>query len=339
MRSGTQNAGLISGFHAAAEHVLGNREERATMVETLRTRFLELLSEKGLSRVHLNSVAGKCVPHILSLSVPGAPSGPLAKLLEERGCLVATGSACGSHKAEPDPVLAAMGLRSELQSSAIRISFSAQNTLEEVSILANAFTIIRAADQPTARRKDPMNERAVLLRYHEIALKGFNRGWFEERLAINARKLIARAFNTPERKLEFTQLHSRLILHCDWNPSVREALGRLFGLASFSPAVAVRTDLDEITQVAIREFASYLAENPLPKSFRVFTRRSDKAVPETSMQVDRKVGTAVGERFPGMEVNLDHPEFTIGVEIRREKSYVWMDKVTGPGGLPVGTDG
>ena len=55
----------------------------------------------------------------------GYPSGPLARLLEERGCLVSTGSACSSQKAEPDAVLAAMGLPAALQTSALRVSFSA----------------------------------------------------------------------------------------------------------------------------------------------------------------------------------------------------------------------
>ena len=78
------------------------------------------------------------VPHIVSLSVPGYPSGPLAKLLEERGCLVSTGSACSSQKMEDDPVLTAMGLSPEISGSAIRISFSGSQTLKDVDVLSTA---------------------------------------------------------------------------------------------------------------------------------------------------------------------------------------------------------
>ncbi|MGZ3709231.1 MAG: hypothetical protein ACXWPM_10865, partial [Bdellovibrionota bacterium] len=38
-----------------------------------------------------------------------------------------------------------------------------------------------------------MNDRAILLRYNEIALKGENRRWFEDRLMINVRRLLERA--------------------------------------------------------------------------------------------------------------------------------------------------
>jgi cysteine desulfurase len=141
-RSGTQNAGLIAGFHAAAERTLAKREEYTKHTQALRARLQELLFAKGLlggekSPLRWNSPK-TAVPHIVSLSVPSFPSGPLAKLLEERFCLVSTGSACSSAKAEPDAVLTAMGLAPHLCNAAIRISFSGSNQLEEVDTLVNA---------------------------------------------------------------------------------------------------------------------------------------------------------------------------------------------------------
>lgn len=146
-RSGTQNAGLIAGFHAAAEQALREREARTARVRALRERFRQRLLEKGLLglepaapgrfAIHWNSPAD-AVPNIVNLSVPGYPSGPLAKLLEERGCLVSTGSACSSLKMEPDAVLAAMGLNQNLLSSAIRVSFSTCVELPDVDQLADA---------------------------------------------------------------------------------------------------------------------------------------------------------------------------------------------------------
>lgn len=143
-RSGTQNAGLIAGFHAAAQQTLSEREAYARHCAQLRSRFRELLLAKGL----FSSEPGKgvlqwnspedAVPHIISLSVPGYPSGPLAKLLEERHCLVSTGSACSSQKAEPDPVLTAMGCPPQIRTSAIRVSFSCHNELKDVDTLVDA---------------------------------------------------------------------------------------------------------------------------------------------------------------------------------------------------------
>jgi cysteine desulfurase len=138
LRSGTQSAGLITGFHAAAEKTLSQMKTAVDHTTSLRQHFRELLAErKLLDRVHWNSPED-AVPHIVNLSVPQFPSGPLAKLLEERLCLVSTGSACSSLKQEPDAVLKAMGLSLPFANSTLRVSFSASNTLEEVDTLAHA---------------------------------------------------------------------------------------------------------------------------------------------------------------------------------------------------------
>jgi cysteine desulfurase len=139
-RSGTQNAGLIAGFQLAAEQVLEKLEINIQYVWSLRKHFEELLRIKMANRIHINSPdrSSLSIPHIISLSVPGVSPGPLARLLEERGCIVSTGSACSSHKPEPEPVLAAMGLPAQIQNSAIRISFSRFNKIEELNVLVQA---------------------------------------------------------------------------------------------------------------------------------------------------------------------------------------------------------
>ncbi|MGZ3689019.1 MAG: cysteine desulfurase family protein [Bdellovibrionota bacterium] len=140
-RSGTQNAGLIAGFHRCAELALAHQKKFLDHTRSLRSRFQESLLSRGLlgKTIHWNSPADG-VPHIVSLSVPGFPSGPLAKLLEERACLVSTGSACSSAKAEPDAVLSAMGLPPAHYTSAIRISFSMFNSPEDVDHLVTSLS-------------------------------------------------------------------------------------------------------------------------------------------------------------------------------------------------------
>ncbi|MGE0616418.1 MAG: cysteine desulfurase family protein [Bacteriovoracia bacterium] len=142
-RSGTQNAGLIGGFHAAAAHMIENRQHFQEHTARLRDHFKKSLESRGLltsdakSPLHWNSPAD-AVPHIVSLSLPGMPTGPLSKLLEERGCLVSTGSACSSKKAAPDHVLECMGKDSCDTQSGLRVSFCSSNTLEEVDCLVTA---------------------------------------------------------------------------------------------------------------------------------------------------------------------------------------------------------
>lgn len=144
-RSGTQNAGLIAGFHAAAEEVLRKNPETMAKMRDLQSRFRQELENRGLvarpggptARLVWNS-PGSAAPHIISLSIPNLPSGPYAKLLEERGFLVSTGSACSSQKVEPDAALAAMGFPPSISGSALRVSFCDLNTAEDVVELAAA---------------------------------------------------------------------------------------------------------------------------------------------------------------------------------------------------------
>ncbi len=180
-------------------------------------------------------------------------------------------------------------------------------------------------------------ERAILLRYHEIALKGGNRGWFEDRLAINARKLLERAL--PQKApIEVERQSGRVLVHAEWDSTSREALSRVFGVSSLSPMRSVETSKEALLQAALEEFQNYAAKNGVPKSFRVLTRRSDKALPETSMEIDHFIGGALHDAFPMMKVDLKNPDFIMGVEIRTGRSYLWTEKHRARGGLPVGTN-
>ncbi|MBI4925244.1 MAG: cysteine desulfurase [Bdellovibrio sp.] len=146
-RSGTQNPGLISAFKIASQKAVAEQDQVTRHTLALRNYLLASLKNKKLltanldSPLRLNSPLDTqiSVPHIINLSAPGFPSGPWAKLLEEKNCIVSTGSACGSRKEESDEVLLAIGLSPKNQASqAIRISFSMRNTLQEIDILTNA---------------------------------------------------------------------------------------------------------------------------------------------------------------------------------------------------------
>lgn len=139
-RSGTQNAGLIAGFHSAARDCIEEMETRCARVRTLQQRFRDALTQAGLLTPsgpgHWNS-PDEALPHIVSLSFPKYPTGPLSRLLEERGCLVSTGSACSSAKSEPDRVLQAMGFDAPRCESMLRISFDAELEPADVDTLVS----------------------------------------------------------------------------------------------------------------------------------------------------------------------------------------------------------
>ena len=165
LRSGTQNAGLIAGFHAAAQLTLSKRSRYTEHTKSLRQELRKQFIARGLlnpdspknSRIHWNS-PDTAVSHIVNVSFPGLQAGAMARLLEERNCLVSTGSACSASKPQPDPVLAAIGAPSSLQTSAIRFSFSDKTVLSEIEVLGQAVqdSIERAAQlsgRPQKERK------------------------------------------------------------------------------------------------------------------------------------------------------------------------------------------
>ena len=55
--------------------------------------------------------------------------------LDRKGFAVASGSACSSDSSEPSHVLMAMGVMPDLAKGAVRVSFGANNTQEQLNAL------------------------------------------------------------------------------------------------------------------------------------------------------------------------------------------------------------
>ncbi len=179
---------------------------------------------------------------------------------------------------------------------------------------------------------------AILLRYHEIALKGGNRRRFEQCLAENTRKLLKRSLG-EENPIQVIRENGRIVLKTTWSFSTQETLRKVFGITSFSPMNIISTNLEEIKNFVLQDLTRISLTSKLPETFRIFTRRSDKALPETSMQIDAIVGEAVLKNFPNLKVDLKKPKLIIGIEIRARNSYIWTEKISARGGLPVGSNG
>ena len=135
MRSGTENLVGIAGFAAAAEEGFSNLDRSFTQLKRLRERAEELLGDLP---VKINQPSGAYAPHILSVTLPGVRSETMLHALSARGIYLSSGSACSSHSAKPSRSLLAFGLTPAEAETTVRISFSAENTEEEVCIFATA---------------------------------------------------------------------------------------------------------------------------------------------------------------------------------------------------------
>ncbi len=171
---------------------------------------------------------------------------------------------------------------------------------------------------------------AVVVHYHEIGLKGRNRGFFERRLVDN----LTDALEGCEASVEV--LRGRLLVHTSEPPSeaVLGAVGSTFGVAVYAPCLVGSPDLDAMGHAAL-ELISDLAPTD---TFAVSARRSQKDLPFTSHDVNVRLGDLIREAT-GAGVDLDRPDATVYVEAMGDRSLVYVDRRGGPGGLPVGVSG
>lgn len=95
----------------------------------------EKLTSTGL--VMLNSPED-AIPYILNISVPGYRSETLLHFLDAKGIFVSSGSACS--KGKLSYTLSALKLDSKRIDSALRISFSRENTKDDIDKLCDALT-------------------------------------------------------------------------------------------------------------------------------------------------------------------------------------------------------
>ena len=137
-RAGTENVPGIAGFGAAAIWARENLAANSAHLEMLRARF-----ERGLNEIGAQIIAEAAPrgPHISAFIIEGQRAESLALALDLRGIAVGTGSACASGALEPSHVLGAMGFDARAAKSALRVSFGAQNTREEVDEVLSVLAI------------------------------------------------------------------------------------------------------------------------------------------------------------------------------------------------------
>lgn len=177
---------------------------------------------------------------------------------------------------------------------------------------------------------------AFLIKYAEIGIKGKNRHVFEEALV----RQIRIALRPCEGRFNVIRTYGRVFVETtgDYDfDEVTEALSHVFGIWGICPvAVYDIMPLDRLCETAA---AFMQAEYPEGNhTFKVRTRRMNKAYPSDSLEINAEVGHAVLEACPGLSVDVHKPEITFSVEVR-EKIYLYSQVIPGPGGLPVGVGG
>jgi len=121
LRSGTENVAGAVGFARALELAVEHRKFESDRLAKLRDNLQSVLVDAFPNAVVSGHQKHRLSGH-LHISFPGIDAERLVFLLENRGVLVATGSACAANKGSKSHVLDAIGMSDELANGSIRIT-------------------------------------------------------------------------------------------------------------------------------------------------------------------------------------------------------------------------
>jgi len=105
---------------------------------------------------------------------------------------------------------------------------------------------------------------------------------------------------------------------------------RIFGISSFSECEVIKfSDLEDLAKKIEEKYR----EEVKGKSFAIRCQRSGKH-DFTSMDAAKIIGAKL--KPYAIKVDLENPDLEINIEIRDDKAYVFKERISGPGGLPIG---
>ena len=174
-------------------------------------------------------------------------------------------------------------------------------------------------------------KRTIIAHYHEINLKGNNRGWFEAHLHQHVVSLLKGvAYDAIQR------FSGRLLITLRPDSPLEEITRRLktvFGVANFASTWEVAADFQ-----AIQSGLAELISTTRFQSFKIDARRGTKDFPMNSQQLNQQLGAFVQD-LTQAAVRMENPDAVFFVEIVKGRAFLYLSKIAGAGGLPSGTGG
>lgn len=176
----------------------------------------------------------------------------------------------------------------------------------------------------------------VLLKYGELALKGTNRGTFENILSKNIRRRLK-----PLGEFEVARSQSTITVSPKGSgegvdmDEVYSRLSKVFGVAAMS-----RSAITEKSFEALCGAVPFIEEELLAaRTFKVNAKRSDKTFPMASPEICAELGGYILEHYPHLSVDVHNPDLVVWAEIRDQNAYLHAGQQPGAGGIPVGSGG
>ena len=132
-RAGTENVAGIVGLDAALQLAVDGMDERNAKLEKMRDRLIDGLLKIERSRINGDRVHR--LPGNVNMCFEGIEGESLLLRLDLKGVSASSGSACTSGSLDPSHVLLAIGLPHEIAHGSMRLSFSDDNTEEDIDYI------------------------------------------------------------------------------------------------------------------------------------------------------------------------------------------------------------
>lgn len=179
--------------------------------------------------------------------------------------------------------------------------------------------------------------KAFLIKYGEIGTKGKNRCLFEDALCRQIRRSLKKVDGTFTVTKEQGRIYVDTEGEFDYEGAV-EALKKVFGILWICPMLQIEDNGFDDLACKVNEYLKNVYGNE-KKTFKVDARRARKNYPKNSMEINMDLGEKILDAYPEQfMVDVHKPDFYLNVEIRN-KINIYSERIPGPGGMPVGTNG
>lgn len=179
--------------------------------------------------------------------------------------------------------------------------------------------------------------KAFLIKYGEIGTKGKNRYLFEDALCRQIRRILKKVDGTFTVTKEQGRIYVDTEGEFDYEGAV-EALKKVFGILWICPMLQIEDNGFDDLACKVNEYLKNVYGNE-KKTFKVDARRARKNYPKNSMEINMDLGEKILDAYPEQfMVDVHKPDFYLNVEIRN-KINIYSERIPGPGGMPVGTNG
>ncbi len=173
-------------------------------------------------------------------------------------------------------------------------------------------------------------EKVILIKYGELSTKKENINFFLKKLKENILLTLKDLEVTVDYDL------GRMFIHTMNNDEeVVKRVTHIFGIHEIDKGYIIdSTDFETIK----REVLNLLREKEF-KTFKVESKRSNKKLNTTSVELSKNLGAYILKNIKDLKVDVKNPDILVNVEYRIHNTLVYFEKIKGVGGYPVGTLG